>query len=136
MRPKTQRFTLVLGAGGTVGLAYHAGVLKALADVRGIEAADADLIVGTSAGSGAGAYLRSGYTSDDFWQMAIGTHPSVADIDELELAERRRALFTPAWASPIELVRRCVGSSYALAQSVAHVPSLPLPSAVRRQFPV
>src|SRR3954454_19342541 len=111
MRPKTQRFTLVLGAGGTVGLAYHAGVLRALADVAGIEAADADLIVGTSAGSVAGAYLRSGYTSDDLWQLAMETHPSLDGIDEDELARRRREAFMPAWESPAELFCRGVGSS-------------------------
>ncbi len=128
-------FTLVLGAGGTVGLAYHAGVLKALSDVAGIEAADADLIIGTSAGSVAGAYLRSGFTSDDFWQMATGTHPSLDGVDDDELARRRRALFTRAWHSPGELVRRGVGSSYALLRSMLAVPNVPIPAAVRRQFP-
>ena len=43
------RTAVVLGAGGTVGIAYHAGVAKALADA-GVHPADADLVVGTSAG--------------------------------------------------------------------------------------
>lgn len=129
-------FALVLGAGGTVGLAYHAGVLKALADVAGVEASDADIIVGTSAGSVVAAYLRSGFTSEDFWQLAIGTHPSMADLDDEELDRRRNGLFTPAWSSRSELLRRGVGSSYAVLRSMTKLPDLPIPSAVRRHFPV
>src|SRR5262245_11909392 len=133
--PSTPRFTLVLGAGGTVGLAYHAGVLKALSEVAGIEASDAELIIGTSAGSVAGAYLRSGYTSDDFWQLAMGTHSSLDGVHEGELARRRRALFTPAWESPVELFRRGVGSSYALLRSLTKVPGPPVPAAISKRFP-
>ena len=42
---------VVLGAGGIVGAAYHAGVLTALAEA-GFDARHADLIVGTSAPAG------------------------------------------------------------------------------------
>jgi NTE family protein len=55
---------LVLGAGGVVGAAYHAGVLAALADA-GFDARDAEAIVGTSAGSGVGATLRAGLSPAD-----------------------------------------------------------------------
>src|SRR5690349_19155028 len=55
------RVGLVLGAGGVVGHAFHAGVLAALEDVAGFDARDADLIVGTSAGSVVGALLRAGF---------------------------------------------------------------------------
>jgi NTE family protein len=55
---------LVLGAGGVVGGAYHAGALAALAEA-GWDARGADLIVGTSAGSIAGAALRAGLTPAD-----------------------------------------------------------------------
>ena len=55
---------LVLGAGGLTGQAFHAGVLAALAD-HGWDARDADLVVGTSAGAAAGAYLRLGLSAPD-----------------------------------------------------------------------
>ena len=55
---------VVLGAGGIVGAAYHAGVLTALAEA-GFDAGDADLIVGTSAGSGVAATLRAGFPALD-----------------------------------------------------------------------
>lgn len=56
---------LVLGAGGMVGQAYHAGVLAALAERTGWDPRDADVIVGTSAGSVTGAVLRLGGSAGD-----------------------------------------------------------------------
>src|SRR5215218_5150137 len=58
------RFGLVLGAGGLAGLAYHAGVLLAL-HCAGLDPAEADVIVGTSAGSVIGSMLRLGLTTED-----------------------------------------------------------------------
>lgn len=52
------RIGLVLGAGGVTGEAFHRGVLTALRDVTGWDARDAEVIVGTSAGSLVGASLR------------------------------------------------------------------------------
>ncbi|MEY2449881.1 MAG: hypothetical protein QOH79_3357 [Acidimicrobiaceae bacterium] len=127
--------TLVLGAGGTVGLAYHAGVLKALHEVAGIEAAEADLLIGTSAGSAVSAYLRSGYTSDDLWRMALGTHETLVGLTDGELEERRRALFTRNWTSPTELLRLGIGTSYAVLRMAGLAPALPLPHSVRHRFP-
>ena len=56
---------LVLGAGGTVGHAFHAGVLAALAEVVGWDARQADIVVGTSAGSAVAALLRAGMPPTD-----------------------------------------------------------------------
>ena len=56
---------LVLGAGGVVGGAYHAGALAALSETAGWDARDADVIVGTSAGSIAAAALRAGLSGPD-----------------------------------------------------------------------
>lgn len=62
---------VVLGAGGIVGAAYHAGVLTALAEA-GFDARDADLIVGTSAGSAVGATLRAGFPPLDLAARNLG----------------------------------------------------------------
>ncbi|WP_051062363.1 patatin-like phospholipase family protein [Ilumatobacter nonamiensis] len=62
---------VVLGAGGIVGAAYHAGVLTALAEA-GFDARDADLIVGTSAGSGVAATLRAGFPPLDLAPRSRG----------------------------------------------------------------
>ena len=62
---------VVLGAGGIVGAAYHAGVLTALAEA-GFDARDADLLVGTSAGSGVAASLRAGFPPIDLAPRNLG----------------------------------------------------------------
>jgi NTE family protein len=54
-----------------VGYAFHAGVLKALGE-RGFDARRADLIVGTSAGSIAGALLRAELDAEALWATALG----------------------------------------------------------------
>lgn len=62
---------LVLGAGGIVGAAFHAGVLTALAEA-GFDARTSDVIVGTSAGSGVGATLRAGFPPIDLSPRNMG----------------------------------------------------------------
>jgi NTE family protein len=59
------RIGLVLGGGGVVGQAYHAGVLAALEHDLGFDARRADVIVGTSAGSITGTLLRLGVSAED-----------------------------------------------------------------------
>lgn len=106
---------LVLGGGGLVGMGYHAGALKAL-DESGLGIADADVIVGTSAGSIIGSYLASGWAATDFYEYGMGRHPrSTADQDE-QKAEVRD-IFIPMWHNRSERVRRSVGSFFALAAS-------------------
>ena len=59
------RTGLVLGAGGVVGQAFHAGVLAALEQELGWDPRAADVVVGSSAGSITGAALRLGVTGAD-----------------------------------------------------------------------
>ena len=131
---------LVLGAGGTVGLAYHAGTLRALHEVGGFDPASADLIVGTSAGSVIAAYLRSGRTTAELWELALsGSDLPPAPVATDAVEETGTALpdlFIRTFATPVELVRRSLGSAYVLSRSVVRTP-LPvlLPAPVRRAFP-
>ncbi|MGG5257792.1 patatin-like phospholipase family protein [Phycicoccus avicenniae] len=53
------RSALVLGGGGITGIAWELGLLHGLAEA-GVDLTTADLVVGTSAGSVAGAQIRSG----------------------------------------------------------------------------
>lgn len=53
------RIGLVLGAGGVTGEAFHRGVLSALLETAGWDARQAEVVVGTSAGSIVGASLRA-----------------------------------------------------------------------------
>lgn len=124
----------MLGAGGTVGLAYHAGVLQALAE-DGFDPVDADLIIGTSAGSVIGAYLRSGWTPEDFWQLALGTHPNLAPLGLVDPGADAPAYLTPAFHDPVGLLRRAIGSAYVLGRSALRVPVPVVPKALRTAFP-
>src|SRR5438309_6089558 len=130
-----RRLGIVFGAGGTVGMAYHAGVTRALEKIAGLQPAGADLLVGTSAGSVIAAYLRSGWTGEDFWGFALGTHPTIAELEPDEAERRRRDIFTPRWRSPFELSRIALGSAYVLGQAVVRRPALPIPGWLRRRFP-
>jgi len=66
------RIGLVLGAGGATGHAFHIGVLAALEEATGWDPRDADIIVGTSAGSIIGALLRAGLAPRDLAARALG----------------------------------------------------------------
>lgn len=63
---------LVLGAGGATGGAFHAAVLAGLAEITGWDPRRADLVIGTSAGSVAGASLRAGLSAPDMLARALG----------------------------------------------------------------
>lgn len=65
------RIGLVLGGGGLTGTAFHAGVLTALAE-SGWDARDAEVIVGTSAGSTAAALMRAGFPPTDYVRRVLG----------------------------------------------------------------
>ncbi|HLF41855.1 MAG TPA: patatin-like phospholipase family protein [Acidimicrobiia bacterium] len=61
----------MLGAGGVAGHAFHAGVLRALAEETGWDARDADLVIGTSAGSVVGLGIRIGLSSSDLFARVV-----------------------------------------------------------------
>lgn len=103
---------LVLGGGGLVGLAYHAGALKAL-DEAGVDLAGADVIVGTSAGAIMGSYLAAGWSPGDFYDYANGRHPRAVARAEDQRREARN-VFTPLWDTPFERVARSIGSTFAV----------------------
>ncbi|MCU1364882.1 MAG: Patatin [Ilumatobacteraceae bacterium] len=71
--PSSRRIGLVLGAGGTVGCAYHAGVISSLEHHLGWDARQATSIVGTSAGSLVGALLRCDVGPADLVALSRGT---------------------------------------------------------------
>lgn len=120
---------LVLGAGGTVGIAYHAGVMRALEVVGGFCPDDADLLVGTSAGSMVAAMLRSGVSTSDLFEASMGTHP------ELSVEREDARPWVASFEGATDAVRRVFGSAYVLQRSLLRVPGPRLPRALRRMFP-
>jgi len=120
---------LALGGGGSVGIAYVAGALGALAD-HGLNLPSAGLLVGTSAGAVAAAALRNGAKPDELLTFAQAAPDDVATA-----AGRSPKHFERAWSDGLELCHRVVGSGAVVARSVLRVP-LPLPSpAVEALFP-
>lgn len=97
---------LVLGAGGVIGGAYHAGTLAALAEVTGWDARDADLVVGTSAGSGVASSLRLGISPADHLRRAQDLEPddSMPDLDPA-LPRQRVTLPDHPGFRPLDLLR-------------------------------
>ena len=63
---------LVLGAGGLVGHAYHAGRAASPQRPRLGRPRRAAVVVGTSAGSGVGALLRAGLPARDLAARVLG----------------------------------------------------------------
>ncbi len=59
---------LVLGGGGVAGIAWEVGVLSALQDA-GVDLDAADLVVGTSAGSVVGSFVRAGAVAQAYEQQ-------------------------------------------------------------------
>lgn len=78
---------LVLGGGGITGIAWEIGILHGLAE-RGLDLANADLVVGTSAGSVVGAQITSGTPLDELYrrQLAEPTGESAAKITKSTIA--------------------------------------------------
>ncbi|MFE2849985.1 patatin-like phospholipase family protein [Streptomyces lavendulae] len=58
---------LVLGGGGTIGLAWTVGILAGLAEA-GLDLSGADVTIGTSAGSVIGSRLTSGVTAEEMYE--------------------------------------------------------------------
>ncbi|MET0765330.1 MAG: patatin-like phospholipase family protein [Blastococcus sp.] len=98
------RVGLVLGGGGVVGQAYHSGVLAVLQHDFGFDARDADMIVGTSAGSITGTLLRLGVSPED---LAAWTVKAPLSGDDAVLRHMARTTVpTLAPFNPLHLLRR------------------------------
>lgn len=72
------RIGLVLAGGGITGSAFHSGALAALHETTGWDPRDAEVIVGTSAGSMTGALLRLGVPPSDLLARVEGREPTSA----------------------------------------------------------
>jgi NTE family protein len=91
------RVGLVLGAGGVVGHAFHAGVLAALEHSTGWPPDAADVILGTSAGSIVAALIRAGGSAADIANASLGRQLSPEGDALYERIGRRAGLPVPGF---------------------------------------
>jgi NTE family protein len=120
---RVPRIGLVLGAGGVVGQAYHAGVLAALEHDLGWDPRTADVIVGSSAGSVTGSLLRLGVGASDLAAWAVEAPLSVEAEPMLErLGGRDAADADFPKPSPLDLFRPWRLPSAALLRRTAARP--------------
>src|SRR5213080_317817 len=95
---------LVLGAGGVVGASWLIGALEALASETGWNPSEADVIVGTSAGSVVGALTAAGIAPE--YMAAYTSGQAVDEVAETQeraelIAERLDGTsFRPALSFP------------------------------------
>jgi NTE family protein len=97
-----QRVGLVLGAGGLVGLAYHAGVLAAIHHHTGWDPRSSDVIVGSSAGSIIAALLRHGASAEDLAAIMVDAPVSDQRFSDVRASD---PLPRPGWADVVRAVQ-------------------------------
>ena len=106
------RIGLALGGGGIAGYAFHAGVLGSIQERTGWDPRTAEVIIGTSAGSGIAALLRGGVSVSEMVSrmLAISTNPG--DMARLRRASGRGSrLQGGLWfgpSSPLLIAREAV----------------------------
>src|SRR3954454_3896591 len=98
------RVGMVLGAGGVVGASWLIGALEALESETGWRAADAEVIVGTSAGSVIGTLASTGIPP-----AYMGAYASGRSLDDLEAPAGLEDLM------PEDLEDRSSGADYRIA---------------------
>jgi NTE family protein len=77
--PRRERWGLVLGAGGVLGASWTIGALTAMREEHGIDPRDAEVLVGTSAGSVLAAALGCGVGVDTLLAHQRGEAPEDPD---------------------------------------------------------
>ncbi|WP_236792465.1 patatin-like phospholipase family protein [Amycolatopsis sp. GM8] len=102
------RRAVVLGGGGVAGIAWETGYLTGLAEA-GRSILDADLFLGTSAGSTVAAQVTSGVPLPELYQRQVDPALQTPELAAILDAEAMGALFGSAYAeatSPLDMRRR------------------------------
>jgi NTE family protein len=112
---------LVLGGGGVLGIAWEAGVVAGLGE-QGLQVGDADLIVGTSAGSVVGSQLAQGKTPAEI--VAMVTEPVERDglLDPSELDVEAIGKIFMKWAAAPAFTKEVCAEIGGLALAAKTIP--------------
>lgn len=98
---RVPRIGLALGGGGIAGYAFHAGVLGALREITGWDPRTAEVVLGTSAGSGIGGLVRGGVAVPELVARMLSISTNPIDMDRLRRASGRGVRLTGnLWFGP------------------------------------
>src|SRR5271154_6205838 len=124
---------LVLGGGGVAGIAWITGLLAGLADA-GQDVTQADLIVGTSAGSTVAAQLGSGLSLAELYARQVEPERQAAEImADLDLESfGARVAAAMQGATTVPEIRRAAGR---FALGGATVPAQERRAAIESRLP-
>ena len=101
---------LVLGGGGITGIAWEIGMLAGLAAEHGLDLTDADLVVGTSAGSVVGVDVRSGINLAQFYANQTGPVAADEEVARMGLAVTLRYVLAVAFTQSPVRARKRIGA--------------------------
>ena len=99
---------LLLGGGGSVGIAWESGVLAGLADACGFDASACEVIIGTSAGAAVGAGFALGKDPHDALDRAANVQLSgipPLDLEQGAFAEILQLLMSGEARTPAGVAR-------------------------------
>lgn len=121
-----ERLALVLAGGGVVGIAWETGFLLGMQDVQPAALGrllDADVLLGTSAGSAVAAQISSGVPLEELYarQLAENTHeltPHVEVEDLMELFEQGAGDTEPSGAQRLREIGERAASSPTVSEEV------------------
>lgn len=113
---------LVLGGGGVTGIAWEIGLLHGLQQ-RGIDLTNADLFVGTSAGSVVAALLTGGVSLEKLYAEHVTAPVTAADrtdaiVDRITPAVVARFVMASAWPGGRRAGRAWLGRAALRAHTV------------------
>jgi NTE family protein len=107
---------LVLGGGGVTGIAWMTGLLAGLAQA-GIDLCEADVVVGTSAGSVVGAQILSGPTLEDLYAAQL-TDPTGELAARMGATAMLRFITAALWPGDEQRARARLGRAALKARTV------------------
>jgi NTE family protein len=109
---------LVLGGGGVAGIAWEIGLLAGLAE-HGVDVRDADLVIGTSAGSIVGTFLRGDTPLAELYQRQAAPVPSAEPTPQFDGTAMMAAFATALAGATGEQDARARVGALALAARTA-----------------
>ncbi len=113
----TTERALVLGGGGVTGIAWGLGFLMGLLD-ENLDVRDADLMIGTSAGSSVAAQITSGAPLEQLYARQLeASSEQAADFDPAALGRQIQAIIAELGFDPLK-VRQRLGHMALAAPSV------------------